>query len=148
MNRRLNLEKKIDFDTFQPRIGTAWRDRPTSIYLTGKTYITPKNKEDEYSENLQKIETDLKADLRRFLAGDEFLDTHFILNFEVSENGIKYGKNSYCFFQVFFHQKSEPYLSLLSLKDKVNPKMIEILSDIKACLEDNGFEIREKRKAV
>lgn len=137
--KRLNLEKTIKFDTFQPLIGTVNRKNPVSFYVTGKTYITPKTEEEDYSESLANIEASIKGDLRRFVAGNDVFGKDFILNFEVSENGLKYGKNSYLFFQMFFTQKK--FGDLTSIVTFCEPSVREILTGVRDTIESEGFEI-------
>ena len=148
MNKRLNLEKKIDFDVFQPKLGTVNRNNPVSVYLTGKTYIIPKECKDDYKEDLRLLETDLKDDLRRFFASSPFLNKDFILNFEVSENGVKYGKKSYCFFQIFFTQKNEEIKPLQTLKSEISCDIDEMLKYVESHITSHGFSINEKRNAI
>lgn len=146
--KRLNLEKPVDFELFHPLIGTVNRHNPVSFYLTGKTYITPKNETDDYSESLENIETSIKGNLKRFLGTNTVLGKDFIFNFEVSENGLKMGKNSYLFFQMFFTQKT--FGDLSSIAAFMEPSVREILTDVKQNIESNGFEIisNAKRRGI
>lgn len=137
--KRLNLERPIKFENFKPVIGTVNRKCPTSFYVAGKTYITPCNDEDDYHETMKKMESSIKANLKRFLTSNEVLGRDFILNFEVSENGLKYGKNSYLFFQMFFTQRK--FNTLPEIITFMEPSVSKILTEMKQSIETGGFRI-------
>ena len=148
MAKRLDVEKKLNNDTFKSSIGSVNRLNPISIYVSGKTYISPTEEMDEYGELIDALDKDLKSILKRYTAGNKFLNKTFISNLEVPKNGLKYGKNTYLFFQLFFSQNfTNPVCkSMDKIRDTMSPGINDVLDEFKNKIYERGFTIHEKRK--
>lgn len=148
MAKRLNVERSLGNPTFKARVGSVNRLNPVSIYVTGKAYISPTEELEEYGEILDTLDQDLKAILRRYTRGNSFLNKMFISNLEVPKNGLKYGKNTYLFFQLFFSQNfNNPVCkNIEEIKKNLLPGMNTVLDEFKDRIEERGFTIHEKRK--
>lgn len=149
MAKRLNVEKTINGNSFKTKIGSVNRLNPVSIYISGKTYISPINDGEDYNELINLLDTDLKSILRRFTRTNDFLNRNFISNLEVPKNGLKYGKNTYMFFQLFFSQNfSNPVCGdMETIREKMSPWINEALNEFENKILERGFTIHEKRRA-
>lgn len=148
MAKRLNVEKKLSNETFKSSIGSVNRLNPVSIYVSGKTYISPVEEMDEYGDSIDALDKDLKCILRRYTSNNKFLNKAFISNLEVPKNGLKYGKNTYLFFQLFFSQNfTNPVCkSMDKIRDTMSPGINDVLDEFKNKIYERGFTIHEKRK--
>ena len=145
MAKRLNVEKTINGNSFKTKIGSVNRLNPASIYISGKTYISPMNEGEDYNELINLLDADLKAILRRFTRANDFLNRNFISNLEVPKNGLKYGKNTFMFFQLFF---SNPVCGdMETIREKMSPWINEALNEFENKIHERGFTIHEKRRA-
>lgn len=149
MAKRLNVEKTINGNSFKTKIGSVNRLNPVSIYVSGKAYISPTNEDSDYNDLIDQLDTDLKAILRRFTRSNDFLNRNFISNLEVPKNGLKYGKNTYLFFQLFFSQNfSNPVCkNIEEIREKMSPWINEALNEFENKIHERGFTIHEKRRA-
>lgn len=148
MAKRLNVERTLNNNVFKTKIGSVNRLNPVSIYVSGKAYISPTEDMDTYEESIDLLDHDLKVILRRYTSGNPFVNKVFISNLEVPKNGLKYGKNTYLFFQLFFSQNfSNPVCkSMDEILDKMSPGVNEVLKEFEAKIYERGFTIHEKRK--
>ena len=94
------------------------------------------------------MDSDLKMILRRYLKGNDFLNSVFISNLEVPKNGLKCGKNTYMCFQLFFSQKFENEIckNMNDIRKKMCPWINDVLDEFEGKLLERGFSIHEKRK--
>lgn len=147
MSKRLNVEKKIENAPFSAKIGTVNRLNPVSIYVTGKMYITPTENLPDYGDSIKKLKTDLNGILRRFTGNNDFLNKEYISNLEVAKNGIKYGKNSYLFFQLFFSQKfsNDICKNMDEIKKILSPGILSVLDEFSKNITEQGLKVCEKR---
>ena len=147
MAKRLNIERGIGNTAFKTRIGSVNRLNPESIYVTGKAYITPNFQKEDYTEDIEEIDCDLKAILRRYANSSDFVNKLFISNLEIPQNGLKYGKNTYMCFQLFFSQKRNGELcrSIDKIRSRMSPLVDGVMSEFEKMLNERGFLIREKR---
>ena len=148
MAKRLNVERTLNNKTFKTRIGSVNRLNPVSIYVSGKAYISPVEELDSYDEKIDLLDRDLKAILRRFTAGTPFINKVFISNLEVPKNGLKCGKNTYLFFQLFFSQNfNNPVCkSIDKIRENMYPGLNTALDEFRDKIYERGFTIHEKRK--
>ena len=148
MAKRLNVERTLSNNVFKTKIGSVNRLNPVSIYVSGKAYISPIEDLDGYDESIDLLDHDLKAILRRYTAGNPFINKVFISNLEVPRNGLKYGKNTYLFFQLFFSQNfSNPVCkSIDEIREKMSPGVNQVLKEFESKIHERGFTIHEKRK--
>ena len=148
MAKRLNVERKLGNDTFKAKIGSVNRLNPVSLYVSGKAYISPIELREEYEDSIDLLDRDLKAILKRYTASNPFVNKVFISNLEVPKNGLKYGKNTYLFFQLFFSQNfNNPVCKNIDLiKENMLPGINTALDEFKDKILERGFTIHEKRK--
>lgn len=148
MDKRLNVERKLENAEFGAKIGSVNRINPVSIYVTGKAYITPKDYDDDYCGLIDALDKDLKTITKKYTSGSQFLNNKFISNLEVSKNGIKYGKNSYLFFQLFFSQNqlNPACKNIDAIKENMTPVVKNILSEFKSKITERGFNVCENQK--
>lgn len=145
----MNIERSLGNATFKARIGSVNRLSPVSIYVTGKAYISPTENLDDYSEQVDGLESDLKKILGRYARSSKFLNNVCITNLEIPKNALKYGKNTFMFFQFFFSQNFENQIctSMEMIKREMQPGIDGVLWEFKDKLAERGFTIHEKRRS-
>ena len=148
MAKRLNVERALNNKVFRTRIGSVNRLNPVSIYISGKAYISPTQETDNYDDSIDLLDADLKTILKQYTANNTFLNKVFISNLEVPKNGLKYGKNTYLFFQLFFSQNfSNPVCKNIDkIREIMSPGISDVLSQFESKIYERGFTIHEKRK--
>ena len=148
MAKRLNVEKTLGNKTFKAKIGSVNRVNPVSFYVSGKAYISPLEDLESYDEQMDELDNDLKGILKRYTANNPFINKVFISNLEVPRNGLKYGKNTYLFFQLFFSQNfSKPMCkNIEKIKENMSPGIDCVLREFEDKIHERGFTIHEKRK--
>ena len=148
MAKRLNVERALNNKVFRTRIGSVNRLNPVSIYISGKAYISPTQETDNYDDSIDLLDTDLKTILKQYTANNTFVNKVFISNLEVPKNGLKYGKNTYLFFQLFFSQNfSNPVCKNIDkIREIMSPGISDVLSQFESKIYERGFTIHEKRK--
>ena len=144
----MNIEKKLSGNSFKAKIGSINRVNPVSIYVSGKAYISPVEDLENYEDAIDLLDRDLKTILKRFTGGNAFVNKVFISNLEVPKNGLKYGKNTYLFFQLFFSQNfSNPVCkNFEKIKETMSPGINTALCEFRDKIYERGFTIHEKRK--
>lgn len=148
MAKRLNVERALNNKVFRTRIGSVNRLNPVSIYISGKAYISPTQETDNYDDSIDLLDADLKTILKQYTANNTFVNKVFISNLEVPKNGLKYGKNTYLFFQLFFSQNfSNPVCKNIDkIREIMSPGISDVLSQFESKIYERGFTIHEKRK--
>lgn len=148
MAKRLNVERALNNKVFRARIGSVNRLNPVSIYISGKAYISPTQETDNYDDSIDLLDADLKTILKQYTANNTFVNKVFISNLEVPKNGLKYGKNTYLFFQLFFSQNfSNPVCKNIDkIREIMSPGISDVLSQFESKIYERGFTIHEKRK--
>ena len=148
MAKRLNVERTLENKTFKTKIGSVNRLNPVSFYISGKAYISPVEELESYDDVVDILDHDLKTILKRFTAGNTFVNKVFISNLEVPKNGLKYGKNTYMFFQLFFSQNQmhPMYNAIDKIKEEMAPGLADLLDQFRDKIHERGFTIHEKRK--
>ena len=144
MGKRLNLEKKLDYGLFSAKLGTSNRYDPESFYVTGKAYITPKSDNEDMKTNLSLAEIDMRHKIGYFARTNGFTNKDYIFNFEVSENGLKMGKNSYIFFQLFLTQNKVSTLN--DIKTEFSDILKPVVYGIRESLVTHGFKIKDRKR--
>ncbi len=144
MQKRLNFERPLECDFFSPRLGTVNKQNPSAIYLSGKCYITPSfNETDEiiYSSAIQPLERDLRTKIGECLGKIDDFKKPFIFNFELSESGLKFGKESYVSFQIFIKQKPGDIRDLMKIKKENEKDFVGLFQKMHDIFEENGFSV-------
>lgn len=144
MVKRMNIEKTIDGTPIKSKIGSINRTNPTSFYITGKAYITPLEEEQDYNEKVDFLKTDLNSIFKRFAKTSDFVNKMCITTLEVPSNGLKYGKNSYIWYMVFFSQNKTKDFN--KIKETMIPGISICINEFTDKIRERGFDIREKRK--
>lgn len=105
MNRRLNVEKKVENPIARLKIGTVNRLDPMALYIEGKLFISPIEKNGGYEKDMLNIERQFKYDLSSGLIDSGIFDGKgFIVDFDIPIARMKKGKKSFLSFQVVYRQ--------------------------------------------
>jgi len=139
--KKINSEISIDLPNIKAKWGTIDKKNPSSMYLEVGGYITPKNEEEDYRPNIQKIDREVKDVVKSAIISTDTINNNFIFVSDVADTRILYGKKSYLSFQIHIGRKkgveNRPFKEVVG---DINGKWQHIYSDILSIIEENGFE--------
>ena len=145
--KKINSEISVNLPNLKAKWGTIDKKNPTSIYLEVGSYITPKKDEENYTENIQKIDKEVKDAVKSAIVSTDSISNNFIFVSDIADTRISFGKKSYLSFQIHLGRKrtneKQPFKEIV--KD-INEKWGYVYSDILNIIEDNGFECSKTKK--
>ena len=114
--------------------GTVDNKNPKALYVTISAWGDPLNKEEfNYGSVIKNITKRIKRELHNRLDADLFNVERSIVDFDMRESGISYGKRSYMNCEITFYQKHNFKLQEKNVQLALN----EILDDIVCNVFDN-----------
>jgi hypothetical protein len=143
--KRLNKEYKLDVcNHISLKYGTVNKDNPQVIYITGKCWVCP-IKEMDYEPRINHIENEMKKSIKRFFIDNVNFINRFILDFDISTEGMIPNKKKFLSFDFYLRQNENNKKSLKELKEILERKTSTVSNNLVYMFRDNGFQI-EKRK--
>lgn len=118
-------------DKYSVSIGTVDEKNPKSVYIMISTWLTPKSdSEIDYSRVIFNMNKHLKSYVSNILNQDFFNPELTIIDLDMRQSGIKYGKRSYVSLEVTLYQKDNP-LDITSelLESAILDIIINVLGD-------------------
>jgi len=114
--------------------GTVDNKNPKAIYVSISAWADPLNKEGvNYSSVIKKLTKRIKKELHDNLDSELFNPERSIVDFDMRESGIIYGKRSYMNCEITFYQKHR-----LKIQEKeIEKSLNQILNDIVCNVFDN-----------
>lgn len=135
-------------DKYSVSIGTVDEKNPKSVYIMISTWLTPKSdSEIDYSRVIFNMNKHLKSYVSNILNQDFFNPELTIIDLDMRQSGIKYGKRSYVSLEVTLYQKDNP-LDITSelLESAILDIIINVLGDT---FESNlYFDFNKSKKCV
>lgn len=135
-------------DKYSVSIGTVDEKNPKSVYIMISTWLTPKSdSEIDYSRVIFNMNKHLKSYVSNILSQDFFNQELTIIDLDMRQSGIKYGKRSYVSLEVTLYQKDNP-LDITSelLESAILDIIINVLGDT---FESNSyFNFNKSKKCV
>ena len=145
--KKICSEININSNALKTKWGTIDKKNPSSIYLEIGGYITPKSEAEDYRENIQKIDKEVKSVVKSAIISTDYVSNDFIFVSDVADSRISFGKKSYLSFQIHVGRKRgveiKPFKEVVS---DISEKWNHIYSDIQTIIEENGFECSKTKK--
>ena len=143
--KRLNKEYKLDVcKHISLKYGTVNKDNPQVIYVSGKCWIRPLSEMD-YESKINNIEKEMRRHIKTFLTDGVNFDNKFILDFDISTEGIIPTKKKFLSFDFYIKQNERNKKDLKDLKNFLERKVSTISNNLVYSFRDNNFEIEKKK---
>ena len=143
--KRLNKEYKLDVcKHISLKYGTVNKDNPQVIYVSGKCWIRPLSEMD-YESKINNIEKEMRRHIKTFLTDGVNFDNKFILDFDISTEGIIPNKKKFLSFDFYIKQNERNKKDLKDLKNFLERKVSTISNNLVYSFRDNNFEIEKKK---
>jgi hypothetical protein len=135
--------KNDEHNNYNIVYGCVDNKNPKSVYINISAWAEPTNQDDEvnYTRVIKDINKKLKQDLFNYFNLNEnsgFLKNNTIVDLDIRESGIKYGKRSFMSCEITLFQTEE--ISIVSDKTKTS------LNDVTSMLINKVFELDENFK--
>ena len=154
MARKINSEFTVDNEYFKIKIGTTDRKNPKTIYFDYGFFIEPKIEKNNYSEEIESIET--KAKMLAKIIPDRIIvepnsesrmmfKKDFIFVFDIAESRVFYGKKTYLSIQIHLKQ-GDKILNFTEIKDRADSFTNYFTNELKANIDNIGFNISKTKK--
>lgn len=144
--KRTNVEKRLKNDFFNIKLGTVNKNNPEVIYFEVRTFISPLEECDNYSQVFAYLKKEFSKKISNTLKNNDFFSDKYILDFQIANSGIRLNKKSYLSFQLFLRQKSVVIKELKEIKKIAEPFLTELLNDFKNDIISNNFSITKTKK--
>ena len=147
--KKISSEISINSNILKAKWGTIDKKNPSSIYLEMGTYITPKEKQEDYSDKIKEINKEGKQLVKTALLNTDGVKSDFIFVTDVADTRITYGKKSYISFQIHIGrtrselEKKIPFKEVVS---QIGNKWTPVYDGIIDALESNGFSCSKTKK--
>lgn len=101
--KEININSKNNYTV---KLGTVNNQQPKCIYFEIKGWVTP-TEEDElnYKKIIQLLNKRVKSSIHKNISNTKFIKDITIVDFDLRDSGIKYGKKSYFNCEVTLYQQ-------------------------------------------
>lgn len=144
--KRTNVEKRLKNDFFNIKLGTVNKNNPEVIYFEVRTFISPLEENNNYSQVFAFLKKEFSKKISDSLKLNDFFSEKYILDFQIANSGIRINKKSYLSFQLFLKQKSEIIKDLKEIKKIAEPFLVNLLNEFKNDIIGNNFSITKTKK--
>jgi hypothetical protein len=144
--KRTNVEKRLKNDFFNIKLGTVNKNNPEVIYFEVRTFISPLEESNNYSQVFAFLKKEFSKKIGDSLKLNDFFSEKYILDFQIANSGIKINKKSYLSFQLFLKQKNEVIKELKEIKKIAEPFLVNLLNEFKNDIISNNFSVTKTKK--
>ena len=144
--KRTNVEKRLKNEFFNIKLGTVNKNNPEVIYFEVRTFISPLEESDNYSQVFAYLKKEFSKKIGDTLKVNDFFSDKYILDFQIANSGIRLNKKSYLSFQLFLRQKDLVIKELKEIKKVAEPFLTELLNNFKNDIISNNFSITKTKK--
>lgn len=140
--------KLTNFKNYNISFGSVDNKNAKSVYINISGWAEPKNDDDgiNYSRCIRNLNKKVRQSMYNFLDSNEtnFLKDRTIVDLDIRESGIKYGKRSFTSCEITMYSNFELPIN--------SPHMQDVLYDIYSFLiknvfeSDNNFKFYKKKK--
>lgn len=138
--KKISSEITIDSPSLKIKWGTMDKKNPSSLYLEIGTYITPREENEDYTDNIKKIDKLSKQIIKNKINSEKDFNDNFIFVTDVADTRISFKKRSYILFQIHLLRNKKESLPFKNVVSGLNNDWTPIYKEIKTAIEDNGFE--------
>ena len=116
---------KIDnHENYSVTYGCVDNKNPKSVYINISAWVEPQSEEDEnYNKIIKSIDKKIRQSIYNFLSYDKttpFLKDKTIVDLDLRESGIKYGKRSFMSCEITLFQENEVSINSETIKNALN----------------------------
>jgi hypothetical protein len=131
-------------DNYTVKIGTVNNKNPHCVYFEIKGWVTPTEEyELDYGKVVSKLTKRTKSKVYELIKGSGFNENIFILDFDLRDSGVEYGKRSYYNCEVTLYQDGD-IKELTDITPTIESISEEIISEV---FEPFGyFDFYKKKK--
>lgn len=132
--KEININK---FKHLNTKIGTVDAKKPKSIYMTISGWVEPsiKNEDIDYKKVIKQIHKQIKTQLFKTINNKNIFDfKKTIIDFDMRESGILYGKKSYMNCDINLYQINDHSLK----SKKIQSELDEILDELATPIFSNN----------
>ena len=148
VKQRLTSEKTLNHEFFRLKFGTVNRVNPQVVYLEGRTFISPLEELDSYNYLIQNIRKKFSSSIGYEIAGNEFFDSRYILDFQVANSGVKVGKKSFLSFQLMLKQRSNNLKSFKEIKKLSEEPLIRVINKMVDEITNDFIISKTKKETI
>ena len=141
-----NVEKRLKNDFFNIKLGTVNKNNPEVIYFEVRTFISPLEESNNYSQVFAFLKKEFSKKISDSLKLNDFFSEKYILDFQIANSGIRINKKSYLSFQLFLRQKNEVIKELKEIKKIAEPFLVNLLNEFKNDIISNNFPVTKTKK--
>lgn len=142
--KRLNREFNLDInDNMLLKYGTANKDNPIVLYVSGKCWVTP-IRLGKHKETLINSQNVFIESIKKYLCNGYDFNDRFILDYDVSLENLKIGSKKYLSFDLFIKQIN--VTNIKELKPMMSDKVGKMVKHLVENLENNGFLVDKTKK--
>lgn len=142
---KINGDKVIRHERIKAKLGLTDKKNHSVFYLEGGTFVKPECDFENFENIMDVVKTSCKKTIKRKLFKNPFLDSVFLMNFEVCSERMKKGKSSYLSFQYHFRQKNSENKSILTVKNENEHFFLDLLDDLEYNLNQFNIDLNQKR---
>ena len=143
--KRLNKEYKLDVSKdVLLKYGSVNKDNPQVIYVSGKCWISP-TREMDYDSVISEIESDMRKNIRKVFIDGENFENRFILDFDVSTDGLFPNRKKFLSFDFYLRQKERNKKKLSDIKEFINDKVRYVSNEMVFSFNDNSFTVQKSK---
>jgi hypothetical protein len=116
-------------ENYAVNLGTINNKNPTCFYFNIKGWTTPKDdSEEDYGKVVRLLNKRIKNKLHNIIDDNKYLKDITIVDLDLRESGIRYGKKSYFNCEVTMYQKNTG--ALLEISPEINKITNDIISGV------------------
>lgn len=142
--KRLNKEYSLNLSrTIDVKFGSVNKEEPKVVFLSGKCWVSPSFKADNYTNIIETIKLNFKQSIYSYLRSNECYSNKFILDFDINSEGMKEGVQKYLSFNVFFRQTQNPPYKLTD--KKLSNEFYKIIDSFETELTENEFLVSKQK---
>ena len=135
-------------DNYNVVLGSVNNKHPKAVYLNISAWAQPKSEEDiNYSRVIRELNKKIKQSLYNLFDSDsntEFMKDRTIVDLDIRESGIRYGKRSFTNCEVTLFMNTEIPVN----SDKMKPLLEDVVKTVinNTFERDKHFEFYKKKK--
>lgn len=148
VKQRLTSEKTLNHEFFRLKFGTVNRINPQIVYLEGRTFISPLEEMDSYNYLIQSIRKKFSSSVGYEIAGNEFFDSRYILDFQVANSGVKVGKKSFLSFQLMLKQRANNVKTFKEIKKLSEDSLLRVVDEMVDEITNNFIISKNKKETI
>ena len=143
--KRLNKEYKLDVSNdVILKYGSVNKDNPQVVYVSGKCWVYP-TKETDYDGVMLRVESNMKKDIKRLLIDNEQFENRFILDFDISTEGLYPNRKKFLSFDFYLRQREKNKKSLTDLREFLSSRVKTISNEMVFSFKENDFAVQKRK---